>query len=141
MSIRSLLGLCEHRWKPTGRCLEKSVGHGQGFGVKIVTGYVDVRECEKCGAIRVWSVSTDTPERELIERLRSPRHSGSGIEDTLLEAADTIEALLSRVDKLEEEIAKAMQGARDEIGATEQQRIAFAYAEAAMRSVLNRSAS
>lgn len=37
---------------------------------------------------------------------------------------------------LADKIAAAMQRARDEIGATEQQRIAFAYAEAAMRSVL-----
>jgi hypothetical protein len=35
-----------------------------------------------------------------------------------------------------ERVAKAMQQARDEIGATEQQRIAFAYAEAAMRSAM-----
>lgn len=39
-------------------------------------------------------------------------------------------------DELIERVARAMQNARDEIGATEQQRIAFAYAEAAMRSEL-----
>lgn len=38
--------------------------------------------------------------------------------------------------ELVERVARAMQKARDEIGATEQQRIAFAYAEAAMRSAL-----
>ena len=52
MSLRSLLGLCEHKWEPTGKCLEKSVGLAQGFGQKIVTGYVDVRECSKCGETR-----------------------------------------------------------------------------------------
>lgn len=41
-----------------------------------------------------------------------------------------------REEELADGIAKAMQQARDEIGATEQQRIAFAYAEAAMRAAL-----
>jgi hypothetical protein len=41
-----------------------------------------------------------------------------------------------RLVELENDIAAAMQRARDEIGATEQQRIAFAYAEAAMRSTI-----
>lgn len=49
-----------------------------------------------------------------------------------LEAAD-------RIDVLPDEIAAAIQKARDEIGANEQQRIAFAYAEAAMRSVFRAS--
>jgi hypothetical protein len=52
MSLRSLLGLCEHKWKPTGKGLEMSVGPAQGFGEKIVRGYIDVRECERCGAIK-----------------------------------------------------------------------------------------
>jgi hypothetical protein len=42
----------------------------------------------------------------------------------------------TELEKLADKIAAAMQEARDMIGATEQQRIAFAYAEAAMRSVL-----
>jgi hypothetical protein len=63
---------------------------------------------------------TDTPERELIERLREPDTHDPACpfrlrcycdegsphdnvqDDDKLEAADTIEALLSRVDKLEE---------------------------------------
>jgi len=55
---------------------------------------------------------TDTPERELIEALRSPtqwscifEYDGQpryGTTDAPIRAADTIEALLSRVDKLEE---------------------------------------
>jgi hypothetical protein len=52
MGLRTILGLCEHKWKPTGKCLEKSVGLEQGFGEKIVTGYIDVRECERCGETR-----------------------------------------------------------------------------------------
>jgi hypothetical protein len=47
-----------------------------------------------------------------------------------------IESLEQRVKVLENDIAAAMRRARDEIGATEQQRIAFAYAEAAMRSTI-----
>lgn len=52
MNLRSLFGLCVHRWKPTGRAIECSVGLAQGFGDKIITGYIDVRECEKCGAVK-----------------------------------------------------------------------------------------
>jgi hypothetical protein len=44
-----------------------------------------------------------------------------------------------RLVELADEIAAGMQRVRDEIGATEQQRIAFAYAEAEMRSVIARS--
>jgi hypothetical protein len=59
---------------------------------------------------------TDTPERELIERLNDEamRLQGRGIDrgcvdsslagNLAMEAADTIEALLSRVDKLEERV-------------------------------------
>jgi len=77
-------------------------------------------------------IRRNTPERELIERLRSPRHSGSGIEDTLLEAADTIEALLSRVDKLKEAL-RVIEKLRLSGMETAAQRIA--------RATLNRSAS
>jgi hypothetical protein len=52
MNLRSLLGLCEHKWKSTGKLLEHSVGLAQGFGEKVVTGYTDVRECERCGAVK-----------------------------------------------------------------------------------------
>lgn len=58
MSIRSLLGFCEHKWRPTGKVLEKSVGLAQGFGDKIVTGYIDVRECERCGETRGFRLGT-----------------------------------------------------------------------------------
>jgi hypothetical protein len=40
------------------------------------------------------------------------------------------------VEEVAQTVANAMQQAREEIGASEQQRIAFAYAEAAMRSAL-----
>jgi uncharacterized coiled-coil protein SlyX len=56
------------------------------------------------------------------------------LEAKLAEAADRIEQLSP--GKLANKIALAMQQASAEIGATEQQRIAFAYAEAAMRSTL-----
>lgn len=39
-----------------------------------------------------------------------------------------------RVEAVENRLAKAIQKVRDEIGATEHQRVAFAYAEAAMRA-------
>ena len=42
----------------------------------------------------------------------------------------------TRSDLIADRLAKAMQEACEEIGATEQQRIAFAYAEAAMRHEL-----
>jgi len=45
-------------------------------------------------------------------------------------------ALLVMQERMADHIAKAIQEARDMIGASEQQRIAFAYAEAAMRSAL-----
>lgn len=44
--------------------------------------------------------------------------------------------ITSSAGGLEDRIAAAMQKAREDIGATEQQRVAFAYAEAAMRSVM-----
>jgi len=48
---------------------------------------------------------TDTPERDLIEKARRVgNYHGIPI---VLELADTIEALLSRVDKLEEALKKA----------------------------------
>lgn len=43
-------------------------------------------------------------------------------------------------EELENRIAAAMQKAREDIGATAEQRVAFAYAEAAMRSALRSSA-
>jgi hypothetical protein len=57
-------------------------------------------------------VTTDTPERELIARLREPvawfaykTSMGPDYQSSApLRAADTIEALLSRVDKLEERV-------------------------------------
>jgi hypothetical protein len=52
-------------------------------------------------------------------------------------AAARIEALLAERERLPDKIAAAIQQARDEIGANEQQRIAFAYAEAAMRAALS----
>ncbi len=51
MSLRSFLGLCDHRWKAIG-LLENSVGMAQGYGAKIVTGYTEIRECEKCGTAK-----------------------------------------------------------------------------------------
>jgi len=52
MSLRTFFGLCDHKWEPTGKMIQHSVGLAQGFGEKIVTGYTDVRECSKCGAIK-----------------------------------------------------------------------------------------
>ena len=66
---------------------------------------------------------TDTPERELIEALRSPtqwscifEYDGQpryGTTDAPIRAADTIEALLSRVDKLEERVGDALEVLHD----------------------------
>jgi hypothetical protein len=53
MGLRALLGLCEHTWKPIGR-IEHSVGLAQGFGEKIIIGYSEVRECERCGAVKAF---------------------------------------------------------------------------------------
>jgi hypothetical protein len=51
MSFRSMLGLCEHKWHPTGNMIATKV-------VRVVdskeftTGFIDVRECERCGQTR-----------------------------------------------------------------------------------------
>lgn len=54
LGVRELFGFCDHRWKPLqpGKMIELSVGLAQGFGEKIVTGYVEPRECSKCGAVK-----------------------------------------------------------------------------------------
>jgi len=66
---------------------------------------------------------TDTPERELIERLRNLRvilksgdYTGGDLMRAwcaMIDAADTIEALLSRVDKLEERVGDALEVLHD----------------------------
>lgn len=48
MSLRTVLGLCEHKWKPTGNLIVTSVVRVVD-SKKFTTGYIDVRECEKCG--------------------------------------------------------------------------------------------
>jgi hypothetical protein len=49
MGLRAILGLCEHKCKPTGHVIETSVRPVVTPSQKHVTGYIDVRECEKCG--------------------------------------------------------------------------------------------
>lgn len=51
MSLRSMLGLCEHKWVPTGGLIEKNMVRISD-SKKLTTGYTDVRECEKCGQTR-----------------------------------------------------------------------------------------
>ena len=51
MGIRNWLGLCEHKWEPTGNLIQL-----QKIRIvdshKYVTGFIDVRVCEKCGVVR-----------------------------------------------------------------------------------------
>lgn len=51
MSLRTMLGLCEHKWNPTGNMIATKairVVDSKAF----TTGFIDVRECERCGAIK-----------------------------------------------------------------------------------------
>lgn len=54
MSLRTLLGLCEHKWKPLreGYIIEASVRSVVTPSQKHVTGYIEPRECELCGAVK-----------------------------------------------------------------------------------------